>query len=984
MSQDDFQYRPVNPQRRPRKKLIDLSKLPKLPNFKKGDKWDVKQILLWCAIGFAGLIVAGIILLFIFIAILSIGLPDVKDLDKLAVAQSTTIYDREGNILYVKHGGENRQYIPIDQMSENIINATVAMEDDQFWTHSGFDPMGIARAVFGQITNTPTGGGSTITQQYVKNAFLSPEQTYTRKLKELILSVRLEQEFEKEKILELYLNKIPYGNNAYGIEKAAQIYFGKSASELTLPEAAILASLPQAPSYYNPYGQHRYSELTRTFDEGEAAARNIQSESDLRDNEFMRGLIGQDVALDPEHSVYIQGRTDLVIRAMERTGYITEQEGEDALEALQSIEFKKYQEKIAAPHFVFYIIDQLEEEYGQEIVEQGGLNVYTTIDPKLQEYAVAAVEEGAARNTEGYNVKNGALVALDPTTGEILAMVGSKDYFSDEIDGAVNIITQYRQPGSSFKPIVFAQSFYNRYAPASVIFDVRTRFGSSSFPDNYDGQFMGPISIRTALAQSRNIPAIKAYFLAGGQEPIIELAERMGIQFLDTERDYGWPLALGTAEVRPLDIASAFGVFANNGVRHEPSSILRVENSSGEVLDEWQPQEGEEVLDPQIAYLISDILADQEAGLGGNLQVTGRTVAAKTGTSNVDIGNNNIRPRDMWTIGYTPNLVTAVWTGNNDADDGTPSATASGFTNAAPIWKSFMTQALAELPSEDFTAPEGITTESVSKLTGKLPGPDTPEDQIVEEIFASFSVPTEIDDTVTLTRIDTRNMKLANEYCPPKYVEDVSFISLQAIDPSNESWQEGVDKWLEENSQSFFSGEEEVVSDIIYGRPPSEESELCSEKNLEDAPEITIREPDNNDRIESGSNLEVTVRVQADNGVEKVEYYFDDQLKYSTDDRPYSGTIRLPKGESGTNKHTITVRVIDDFGYMAEDSITIRTSPNGSSSNNNDNDDEEKMKEEEDLLPEPPPEPDEDDESLVDDILGDIPTSPSPADLATI
>lgn len=984
MSQDDFQYRPVNPQRRPKKKLIDFSKFPKLPNFKKGDKWDVKQILIWCGIGFVALVGAGIILLSLAIAILSIGLPDVKDLDKLAVAQSTTIYDREGNILYVKHGGENRQYVSIDQMSDNIINATVAVEDDQFWTHSGFDPMGIARAVFGKITGSDRGGGSTITQQYVKNAFLSPEQTYTRKLKELILSVRLEQEFPKEKILELYLNKIPYGNNAYGIEKAAQIYFGKSASELTIPESAILASLPQAPSYYNPYGQHRYSELTRTFDEGEAAARNVHNEADLRDNEFMRGLIGQNVALDEEHSIYIQGRTDIVLRSMERVGYITEQEKEDALDTLQNIEFKKYQEKIAAPHFVFYVIDQLEQQYGKELVEQGGLNVYTTIDPKLQEYANTAVEEGAARNTDGYNVKNGALVSLDPTSGEILAMVGSKDYFSDEIDGAVNIITQYRQPGSSFKPIVYAQSFYNRYAPASVIFDVKTRFGASSYPNNYDGTFMGPISIRKALAQSRNIPAIKAYFLAGEQKPILELAQRMGIQFLDTERDYGWPLALGTAEVRPLDIASAFGVFANNGVRHEPVSILRVENANGEVLDEWQPDNGEEVLDPQIAYLISDILSDKSVGLGANLEVPGRVTAAKTGTSNVDIGNNNIRPRDMWTIGFTPNLVTAVWTGNNSAEDGTPSASASGFTNAAPIWKSFMTKALAELPSQDFTAPEGITTESVSKLTGKLPGPNTPEDQIVEEIFASFSVPTEVDDTVSLAHIDTRNMKLANEYCPPKYVKDIRFISLQAIAPI-ESWQEGVDAWLEENSQSFFSGEEETVSDVVYGHPSTEESELCSEKNLKSAPKISIQDPGNNEIIESGSNLEVRVRVDADNGIDKVEFYLDDQFKYSTGDKPYSGVIRLPKGEVGTNKHEITVKIIDEFGYMAEDSITIRTSTNGSSGSSDNNDsgssstsgnDSGSKKDDTSTLPLDP--------STLEDPLADTPLEDVPTDLPTI
>lgn len=924
---------------------------------------DWKQMLMWVGIGFVGLIAFGVIALSLLIAILSIGLPDVKDLDKLAVAQSTTIYDREGNILYVKHGGENRQYIAFEEMSENIVNATVAIEDDQFWTHSGFDLLGIGRAVVGQLTGNSRGGGSTITQQYVKNAFLSPEKTYTRKLKELILAVRLEQEFDKKKILELYLNKIPYGNNAYGVEKAAQIYFGKKAKDLDLAEAAVLASLPQAPSYYNPYGQHRQSELTGSIDPGDIAARDIRSESDLRENEFTRGLIGNNVVLDEEHSVYIQGRTDLVLKAMEGVGYITSAEKEDALRKLRELEFKKYQEKIQAPHFVFYIIDQLEEKYGKEIVEQGGLNVYTTLDPKLQEAALKAVEEGAAKNTENYNVKNSALVAIDPKTGEILAMVGSKDYFAEDIDGAVNVTTQYRQPGSSFKPIVYAQAFYNRYAPASVIFDVKTRFGSSSYPQNFDGKFMGPISIRKALAQSRNIPAIKTYFLAGEQKPIIELAQKMGITFLDTERDYGWPLALGSAEVRPLEIVSAFGVFANNGVRHEPVGILKVENYQGEILEEWKADEGKEVLDPQIAYLINDILADKSVGLGESLVVPGKTTAVKTGTSTDPDGD----PKDLWTIGYSPNLVAGVWSGNNKAADGKISKMASGYSNAAPIWRRFMSEALSGRPNDDFTAPEGITTESVSRLTGKLPGPNTPESDIVEEIFASFSVPTEVDDSVTRKEIDTRNMKLANEYCPPKYVKNMNFIALQAIAPI-ESWQEGVDAWLQENTESFLSGEggeEQTQGNTIYGRPPSEESELCSKSNLEDAPHIEIRDPRDGEQAESGSNIQVRVRVKAENGIEKVEFYLDNQFKYSANESPYSGTIRLPKGETGLNRHTITVKVVDEFGYMDEESIEIITTAGGSSSASNTGQNEEA------LLPALIPE-----EEVLD--------IPSPAELATI
>jgi membrane peptidoglycan carboxypeptidase len=784
-----------------------------------------------------GLAVLGFITLSVAIAILSIGLPDVNDLDKLSVAQSTTIYDRENNVLYVKHGGENRKYVPYDHISETLINATVALEDDEFWEHK------------------------------------------------------------------------------------------------------VLASLPQRPSYYDPYGQYKNSKLTRELSPEEIKSRNIRQESDLNDNEFLRGLIGSNIRLDETHSVYIQGRTDLVLKSMRNLGYITEQEMEKALEDLQIIEFNEYIEKIEAPHFVFYVIDQLEEKYGKELVEQGGLQVYTSIDPTLQEYAEEAVEVGTGKNAASYNVKNGALVSLDPKTGEILAMVGSKDYFAEDIDGAVNVTTNYRQPGSSFKPIVFAQAFYNRYAPASVVFDIRTRFGANSYPNNYDGGFMGPISIRKALGQSRNIPAIKAYFLAGEQEEIIKLSQKMGINFLEPEKDYGWPLALGTAEARPLDMASAFGVFANTGVRHEPIAILKIENAQGEILEEHKPEmfKGEEVLDPQVAYLINNILSDKSVGLGDNLVVPGKITAAKTGTSNVK-ENGVTLPRDMWTIGYSPNLVTAVWTGNNSAKDGKPSASATGLYSAAPIWKSYMTKALENTESEDFYMPEGITTASVSKLTGKLPGPNTPEHLIIEEIFASFSVPTEVDEGFTEVEIDSRNNKLTNAYCPPKFVKTVSFMAMQAIAPIP-AWQEAVDAWLEANSAKLLappeSGDEEgtepetsTIGDIIFGYPPKEVSELCTQENLENKPKIDIISPKSKEEIESGTNVAVEIQILAPNNVEQVQYYLNDNLQYTAKDYPYYGTIRLPKGEIANKDHTIKAIVTDQYGYTGEKSVDIRTTKN--------------------------------------------------------
>lgn len=938
MSDENFKYRRLNdstgdstPQNsnfqthRPVYKNVSggkkiFSRLPRFPNFKKGSpKPTAKEILIWLGIGILGLIISGIVGLTVLIAIVSIGLPDIHDLDKLYVAQSTTIYDREGNILYVKYGGENRQYVSYEQMSKDLVNATVAIEDDQYWNHSGFDMIGITRALVNNVIGGSQQGGSTITQQYIKNAFLSSEKTYTRKLKELILAVQLEQAYDKEKILELYLNKIPYGNNAYGVEKASQGYFGKSAKELDLAEATVLASLPKAPTYYNPYGQHKYSELTIELHPDEIKYRNIQHESDLNDNEFLRGLIGKTTVLDQEHSVYIQGRTDLVLKSMNKNGYITEKEMEEALEKLQKIEFKEYREKISTPHFVFYVLDELEKKYGKEIVEQGGLNVYTTLDPKMQEIAETAIEEGVAKNAEKYNAKNGSLIALDPKTGEIMAMVGSKDYFADDIDGAVNITTQYRQPGSSFKPIVYAQAFYNRYAPGSIVFDVETRFGASAYPKNYDGTFTGPISVRKALAQSRNIPAIKAYFLAGEQEQIINLSQKMGIDFLDTDRDFGWPLALGTAEVRPLDIASAFGVFANNGVRHEPLAIIKVQNAQGEILEEFDAEKnkGEEVLDPQIAYLISDILSDPSVSLGEFVSVAGHDAAAKTGTSNRKLSGNQYLPHDLWTIGYTPNLVTAVWAGNNKAEDGNLAASASGYTASAPIWKKFMTEALENSPPVAFEVPDGITEVQVSKYTGLLPGPNTPEDQIISEKFASFSVPTEIDDSYVLATVDDRNNKLATEFCPEEFTKEKSFLSIHDIAPIPE-WEEGAQKWMAENMGEEFG-------DTIMGAPPTTESELCTEERYKEKPEVEITSPKTSDKILNGSNITVEVKIKSKNKTDKVEYYLNDQFKYTAEDSPYEGIIRLPKNEFGKQHYKITVKAIDMFGYTGEDTVRITT-----------------------------------------------------------
>lgn len=897
-------------------------KIKSLFQIKQEGKLSVKKLITLIFAGGLALFLLGVITLTIFIAVLSIGLPDVRDIDKLSVAQSTTIFDRDGNVLYVKHGEENRKYVTYDQISPYLIDATVAIEDGEFWTHKGFDLPGIIKAGLNDVFGIGAKrGGSTITQQYVKNAFLTNERSYTRKIKELILAVRLEQAYDKQKILELYLNKIPYGNNAYGIQKAAEIYFDKDAIELDVAESAMLAGLPNAPSYYNPYGTNKSSELLIPVEDLEE--RNITDSAYLVSGEdYKMGLIGKGYQYENGDGIYIPGRADLILRKMYEEGYITKEEKDEAWSKLQNLELEKHISKITAPHFVFHIISELEEKYGKEVVEQGGLQVYTTIDPDLQDIAEEAIEKGAANNSR-FNATNASLVAIDPDNGQILAMVGSKDYYDEAIDGNVNIATSWRQPGSSFKPYVYAQAFYNRYAPASVIYDVRTQFGGGEPPENYDGGWGGPMTIRRALAQSRNIPAIKAYFLAGEQEPILNLAEKMGVQFVTKDRDYGWPLALGTAEVRLLDHTSAFATFANGGKRVPPVSILKITNSQGDVLEEWEEdkQTFEEVLDPQIAYLINSILSDTSVRLGPNMTIPGQINAAKTGTSNKKVGNINY-PSNLWTMGYTTHLVAGVWAGNSDdRKSGNLSVYSNGYEGAAPIWKDFMTQAhnIKGYAQEDFPKPPGIQTVSVTTATGKLPGPHTPEGGVRSDVFASFGVPTEVDNSFATVRVDKRNGLLANEWCPKEEVEERAYQQHHSIDPTNAAWESAVQAW----AAGMMERANEDGSINVSGVPPTEFSPLCSKEHLNAKRSIKIKDPSNYQKIETGV-LAVMVDVKSDFEIDSVQYYFDGSLQDTTRIKPYSGSLRISRFLEPDTVHTIRAVVTDIHGYTAESSIDVK------------------------------------------------------------
>ena len=579
-------------------------------------------------------------------------------------AVSTQIFDRNGQLLYEVYGDENRLPIDIKTLPEHVLQATIAIEDKNFHRHHGLDIRGLIRATINNLTGGNTQGGSTITQQLVKNALLTKERTFNRKIKEAILSVLTEIIYSKEEILEMYLNYIPYGGTAVGIEAAANLYFDKSASELTLVESSLLAGLPKAPSTYSPFGA--YPEKAK-----------------LRQKE--------------------------VLRRMLEDGYINEDqlnevENETLVYALKKTDIK-------APHFVFYVIDLLQKEYGEDMVKTGGLRVTTTLDLDLQEVAQASVS-AEIDNLASLKVSNGAALITKPNTGEILAMIGSKNYFDTEHDGQVNVTIALRQPGSSIKPIMYATTFQEKTLnPGSMLLDIPTCFkvaGQKDYcPKNYTGGFAGPVTVRKSLGNSLNIPAVKALSTIG-VEKFIEQAKKMGISNWLDPSQYGLSLTLGGGEVRMVDMATAFGVLANQGVKVPSTAILEIKNYKGEVLhvvdlearkkallamteneNIEQETELERVMRRAPAYLTAHIMQDNNARLmafGSNSQlvIKDKVVSAKTGTTN-DL-------KDNWTVGFTPEFLSIVWVGNND--NSSMSYLASGVTGAAPIWNDIMSYIL--------------------------------------------------------------------------------------------------------------------------------------------------------------------------------------------------------------------------------------------------------------------------------------------------
>ncbi|MFZ2299798.1 MAG: transglycosylase domain-containing protein [Candidatus Moraniibacteriota bacterium] len=819
----------------------------------KGRFWGIAwKVALWGAAASFAIVVGAF-------AYIAKDLPNPGTVNKRVLAESTKIFDRTGtHLLYEVHGEEKRTVIPFSDMPDVIKYATISLEDQDFYNHYGIKLTSIARSLLKDIVSFGKAqGGSTITQQFVKNSLLTNEKTFIRKVKEVILSLEIETKFSKDEILAMYLNEIPYGSNAYGIEAAAQTFFGKPARELSLDEAALIAALPQATAYYSPYGSHRDALI---------------------------------------------GRKEHALKTMARLGYITEEQMRQAVEERTLDKLSPQKDIIAAPHFVMYIKDYLQQKYGDRAVEEGGLKVITTLDWDKQQVAEAAVREGA-ENNKRWRAENAALVAMDPKTGHVLAMVGSKDYFDVSIDGQVNVAIRDRQPGSSFKPYVYLAAFAKGYLPETILYDTKTQFetaeGKSYEPNNYDGKSHGPLPMMKTLGGSLNIAAVKTLYLVGVKDAI-QLAKNLGITGLNDPSKLGLSLVLGGGEVKLLDHVSAYSTLATGGIRHPQTTILRIEDASGATAEEFKPDAGERVIDEKYVAMLDSVLSDNANrawvfGENSPLRFDNRPVVAKTGTTN--------EFRDGWTIGYTPSLAVGVWAGNNDNRAMVEGA--DGVNVAAPIWRAFLDKALTNYAIEEF--PKYNPDDEIGEGEGKTDKPMLAGKLEQKEDLRVCEIPGEKD-----------KYCLANSYCRDKDADKKDFVSDHDIlyyvsrddprgpipdkpdrDPQYKNWEKGVKDWYEKQKG------------IVVGEPPKDECQADDFKAY--LPKISLSVPGS---APISSSVTFSASVDAPYGVEGVTYSVNGSSIGSSSSSPYSVSYTTPSSPTAL---TIEAEVKDKNGNKAKD-----------------------------------------------------------------
>lgn len=818
--------------------------------------WRTLAITFAVVLGCLGL--AAALAISMALAWVSRDLPDPNALITRDIPLATKIYDRSGqHLLYEIHGEENRTLIQISDLPPYVGQATIAIEDKNFYNHRGISWRGLVRAfVVNVVKGERIKGTSTLTQQLVKNAILTNERTYTRKFKEVLMSLQLERVFSKDQILQMYLNEVPYGSTIYGIESAAHNYFGKPAKELTLDEAALLAALPQAPDTYSPYG--------------------TGSRGDNRDR--------------------LVARQKYILELMAEQGYVKPEESEEAIkvETLKKLVPRKIS-NIKAPHFVMYVRSLLIEEYGQPVVERKGMKVITTLDWDKQQIAEEEVKKGVDERGKKYDFMNASLVSIDPKTGQILAMVGSKDFFDNENDGQVNVALRPRQPGSSFKPIVYAAGFIKGYTPDTVLWDVNTTFKTdlkNYEPKNYDFKEHGPLTVRASLAGSLNIPAVKMLYLVGVGR-VLDFAEQLGYTTFGDRSRFGLALVLGGGEVKLLEHANTYAAFADEGKQSPLAAILKVEDSTGKTLAEFKDPETKQVMDRSVALQVSSILSDNNArayifGSRNNLTLAGRPVAAKTGTT------NNFR--DAWTMGYTPSLVAGVWVGNNDNTE--MNRGADGSVVAAPIWQAYMRRALENTPVEKF--------------------PDAPPNDTDKPVLINKSLETKL-------KIDKVTGKRATEFTPPELVEERVFRDAHNIlhyvdkddprgpapkdptqDPQYWNWEKAVQAYVQKINWNTTSS------------PPTEYDDVHTQANT---PYVSIDHPTTNATLNNRTN-EASIRVSAIRRITKVEVSSGGLLIGSKIGEPWNIQYRFPNSfEKGY--HELTVTAYDDVGNKGMATVTI-------------------------------------------------------------
>lgn len=711
--------------------------------------------------GLVGLILFG----FLYVLWVSRDLPTPGKLANGNIKDSTRILDKNGKLLYSFYKDYNRIYVKLDQIPQDLRNATIATEDKDFYRNKGFSLTGMFRGIIlDPLLRRRATGGSTITQQLVKIALLTSERSVTRKLKELILAVQVDSRYSKDQILEMYLNNIPYGGTSVGIEAASNLYFNKHAKDLTLAESAFLGGLPQLPSYYSPFAN--------------------------KDKNYL-------------------GRSKDVLKRMKDEGYISQKQSDEAYKQIENFTFKEHKtEAIKAPHFVMWVRQQLVDMFGENYVNNGNLTIKTTLDSDIQDDAEGIVTK-EFEGFKNYKVQNAAVMVLDVKTGGILAMLGSRDYFNDDIDGQFNAATALRQPGSSLKPIMYAVALEKGYTPSTLIMDVKTDFpvndgsgnNTSYTPVNYDGKFRGPVQLRFALGNSLNIPAVKMLARVG-IKPVMQKGYEMGIANWEPTSDHlknvGLSLVLGGREASLVQITSAYSVFARGGQKKETYGIEEVDDTHGKVLYKHQDKGQQRVLEDSVAFLISHILLDNNArteAFGPNswLNVSGRTVSVKTGTTD--------QKRDNWTIGYTPSYAVGVWVGNNDNTPLDPRI-ASGITGASPIWNKVMTRVLKGTPKEEFQKPDSVIDKQIDAFSGGLPidGQPTRVEYFIKGTEPTTKSP--IYKTLKMSKHDQGKLASDEELSRNDYdtIEVINFTEDDPVSTDGKNrWQEAIDAWVAEH-----------------------------------------------------------------------------------------------------------------------------------------------------------------------------------------